>query len=288
MRVVVTGASGFIGSALVGRLEQEGHVVAALSRGGGAGQWDPRSGHFDLSSVEGAGAVVHLAGESIGGRWTPAKKERILKSRVEGTTLVARVVAETGVPVLISGSAIGFYGDRRDELLDESQPAGEGFLAEVVRQWEDATSQARPKARVVLARTSVVLDRRGGSFPRMLLPFRLGVGGPIGSGGQWWSWITLEDEIRALIHCLENDLEGPVNLASPHPSRNAEFAKALGHALHRPAILPAPAAALKLLLGAEFAREVLLAGQRVVPTRLAGTGFEWSHPGLEQALAAIL
>lgn len=289
MKVAVTGASGFIGSALMSHLSKVGHQPIAWGRGEGAGHWDPRIGHFDPDLTEGVEAVVHLAGESIGGRWTNDKKERILRSRVDGTALIARAVADSPIETLVVGSAIGWYGDRGDEELDETKPVGEGFLAEVVHRWEEAAASASGSSRVVLARTSLVLDRAGGSFPRMLLPFRLGGGGPIGSGRQWWAWIGLEDEVRAITHCLENQsLEGPVNLAAPQAVRNADFGKTLGKALHRPAILPTPALALKVLLGAEFAREVLLASQRVIPTRLGASGFHWNHPTLGEALAAIL
>lgn len=243
-----------------------------------------------MNTVTGHDAVVHLAGESIGGRWTRAKKDRILSSRVSGTSLLARSVVEGEVPVLVSGSAIGFYGDRGDEELDERSSLGSGFLAEVVSRWEGSTAAAVDGGvRTVLARTSLVLDGGGGSFPRMMLPFRLGVGGRIGSGRQWWSWISLADVVAALIHCLEvPELSGPVNLVAPDPIRNADFVKALGQAMRRPALMPAPARGLRLLLGAEFADQVLLASQRVMPTQLLRTGFHWSHPDVASGLAAAV
>lgn len=289
MKVLITGASGFIGRALSTELASSGHSVAALRRGGGPLGWDPARGWIDPAALNGVDAVVHLAGESIGGRWTAAKKEKILRSRVDCTSLIAGAVAAAQTPVLVCGSAIGFYGDRGNEPLDERAAPGSGFLADVVKQWEGAAQPAvTAGVRTVFARTSLVLDRSGGSFPRMLLPFRLGVGGRIGPGDQWWAWITLRDEVRALAHCLtESTLEGPVNLCSPNPAPNREFVRALAASIHRPALVPVPALALKAVLGAEFASEVLLASQRVVPGRLQESGFEWEHPGLEPAFASM-
>jgi uncharacterized protein len=293
MKVLITGASGFIGRALSRRLTESGHEAIPLVRGEprpGARTWDPHAGRIDGDALAGMDAVVHLAGESIGGRWTPAKKQAILSSRVEGTDLIAGAVASAKPSVFVSGSAIGFYGSRGEEVLTEESPAGSGFLAEVTVAWEEAAKPASAAGvRTVLARTALVLEDEGGSFPRMLLPFKFGIGGPLGSGRQWWAWITLEDEVRAIMHCLETDgLEGPVNLAAPNPVRNGDFGKALGKALKRPAVLPAPGFGLKLLLGGEFADEVLLASQRVVPTRLEESGFEFSHPHLPAALGAVL
>lgn len=290
MKVLVTGASGFIGQALSAELEATGHAVVSLRRGDGSPGWDPARGRIDPGALEGVDAVVHLAGESIGGRWTTSKKARILQSRVSGTSLIAGAVAAARPRVLVSGSAIGFYGDRGDETLDERAAPGSGFLADVVKQWEAAAQPAvTAGVRTVFARTgSLVLDRSGGSFPRLLLPFRIGVGGRIGPGDQWWSWITLRDEVRALIHCItESTLEGPVNLCSPNPATNREFVRALASSLHRPALVPVPALALKAVLGAEFASEVLLGSQRVVPGRLQDSGFSWEHPGLETAFASM-
>jgi uncharacterized protein len=293
MKVLITGASGFIGRALSQRLTESGYEAIPLVRGEpapGARTWNPGAGRIDDDALAGIDAVVHLAGESIGGRWTPAKKQAILSSRIEGTELVANAVAAAKPAVFVCGSAIGFYGSRGEEVLTEQSAAGSGFLADVTVAWEQA---ARPAVdagvRTVLARTALVLEDEGGSFPRMLLPFKFGIGGPLGSGRQWWAWITLEDEVRAIMHCLGSDgLEGPVNLASPNPVRNGDFGKALGKALRRPAVLPAPGFGLKLLLGGEFADEVLLASQRVVPTRLEQSGFEFSHPHLPAALDAVL
>ncbi len=290
MKVLITGASGFIGSALGRSLHERGHDVSTLRRGDGPQCWDVERGVIDREAVVGQDAIFHLAGESVGGRWTRAKKARILDSRVAGTRLIARTAADLGVPTLISGSAMGFYGDRGDEELTEQSGPGDGFLSDVVQKWEAAAEPAViGGVRTVLARTALVLDAAGGSFARMLLPFRLGVGGRIGSGRQWWSWITLADEVSALIHCMENQsLAGPVNLASPHPLQNASFVKVLAKAMKRPALVPVPAAALRLALGAEFAREVLLASQRLVPTVLASTGFVWAHPTPEQGMEAAL
>jgi uncharacterized protein (TIGR01777 family) len=289
MKVLITGASGFIGTALAAELESAGHGVVPLRRGGGPLEWDPARGWIDPAALEGVDAVVHLAGESVGGRWTASKKDRILRSRVSSTSLIAGAVAAARPRVLVSGSAIGFYGDRGNETLDEQAAPGSGFLADVVKQWEGAAQPAvTAGVRTVFARTSLVLDRSGGSFPRMLLPFRFGVGGRIGKGDQWWAWITLRDEVRALVHCItDTTLEGPVNLCSPNPAPNREFVRALAASLHRPALVPVPALALKAVLGGEFASEVLLASQRVVPGRLGDTGFSWEHPGLEAAFASM-
>ncbi|MGF1664786.1 MAG: TIGR01777 family oxidoreductase [Acidimicrobiia bacterium] len=293
MKVLITGASGFIGRALSQRLTESGHEAIPLVRGEpgtGVRTWDVRAGRIDDDALVGIDAVVHLAGESIGGRWTPAKKQAILSSRIEGTDLISKAVASAKPSVFVCGSAIGFYGSRGEDVLTEDSPAGSGFLADVTVAWEEAAKPASEAGvRTVLARTALVLEDEGGSFPRMLLPFKFGIGGPLGSGRQWWAWITLEDEIRAIMHCLETDaLEGPVNLAAPNPVRNGDFGKALGRALKRPALLPAPGFGLKLLLGGEFADEVLLASQRVVPTRLEQSGFEFSHPHLPAALDAVL
>jgi uncharacterized protein (TIGR01777 family) len=291
MRVVITGASGFIGSALGSMLRTCGDEVRPLGRGVGPGSWDPATGRIDASVFEGADAVVHLAGETISGRWTAAKKERIRRSRVEGTGLLATTLAEmqSPPPVLLSGSAIGFYGDRDDEVLTESSAAGSGFFPDVVSAWEAATAPAEAAGlRVAHLRTALVFSRAGGSFPRMLLPFRMGVGGRIGTGRQFWSWITLEDTIRAIGFLLDRDISGPINLAAPDPIRNSEMTEILGEVMGRPAVLPAPAFGLKALLGNEFAEEVLLGSQRVVPDVLQAAGFEFHHPTLREALESVV
>lgn len=289
MRVVLTGASGFIGSALVPALEANGHDVVPVSRSERPGYalWNP-SGR--TISVDGqVDAVVHLAGETIGGRWTTAKKQRLVDSRVDGTATMAQFAIDKGVGRFVSGSAIGFYGSRGDEILTEDKPAGSGFLADLTHQWEKAAGDAIDAGiSTAFVRTALVLDKSGGSFPRMLLPFKFGAGGSIGTGDQWWSWITLRDQVRAMIHVLENDIAGPINLSSPNPVPNRGFVSALGRAMSRPAILPAPAFALKAILGGEFAEQVLLASQRVVPTVLEQSGFEFVDGELDSALDAVV
>jgi uncharacterized protein (TIGR01777 family) len=293
MKILVTGATGFIGRSLVGRLAGAGHEVVPLQRGESSTDgawWRPDDGVISDGAMSGVDAIVHLAGESIGGRWTTSKKQEIMSSRTEGTTLIARAAADAGIETLVSGSAIGFYGDRGDEILTEDAGPGTGFLSDVVVGWEASTQPAVDAGvRTVMIRTALVLEDSGGSFPRMLLPFKLGIGGPLGGGDQWWGWIALADEVRAIVHCLENhDIAGPVNLAAPNPARNVDFSKELGKALHRPAFLPAPDLAIKTLLGAEFAEQVLFASQRVVPTKLMESGFEFEYPTLPEAFSAIL
>ncbi len=287
MRVLISGASGFIGTALSARLRSGGHDVVPLQRSAatGARTWSVDAGHIDAHALEGIDAIVHLAGESIGGRWTESKKRAIRDSRVDGTSLLASAVADAKPTVFISGSAIGFYGSRDDEVLDETAAKGKGFLSDVVEAWEAA---ARPAVdagvRTVLGRTALVVDPDGGSLPRMLLPFRAGLGGRIGPGDQWWAWITLGDHVRAIEHLLTADVEGPVNLTSPQPVPNRDFVDALGNALGRPTRIPVPAFALRLGLGREFADEVLLASQRVVPRVLESSGFGFDRPTVTEAM----
>lgn len=296
MKIVISGASGLIGTALCDALADERHDVVRLTRGApspGSVRWDPARGEIDHAGLEGAVAVVHLAGEGIASRrWNARHKARVLDSRVRGTHLLAEAIARLDRPpaVLVSASAVGFYGDRGDETLTEEAAAGDGFLPEVCRAWEAATEPAEAEGvRVVHSRTGIVLAARGGALPPMLLPFRLGFGGRLGSGRQWWPWITLEDEVRALMWCIENEsLRGPVNLVSPNPVRHAEFAAIVGRVVHRPAIVPAPAFALRAVLGPEMAHQILLLSQRVVPGRLEATGFSFSHPELEGGLRAEL
>lgn len=288
MRIVVSGATGFIGSALSELLTSAGHEVVALSRSSRQGTvgWDPVArttevaGHVD--------AIVHLAGETIGERWTSAKKQALISSRVDGTATMAQLAIDKGVKHFLSGSAIGYYGSRGDEELHESDSPGTGFLAELTVQWE-AAAQPAVDAGIPTAfgRTSLVLAADGGSFPRMALPFKLGIGGPIGSGQQWWSWISLRDEVRALQHIMDQGITGPVNLTAPEPMLNKRFAKELGSAMGRPSFFPAPAFGLKLLLGSEFAEQVLLASQRVIPEVLMSTGFEYLDGDLAAALRRI-
>jgi uncharacterized protein (TIGR01777 family) len=289
--VAVTGATGLIGTALVDHLRASGARVRRLVRPGRAGaddvEWDPMRGVLAPTALDGVDAVVHLAGEPIAQRWTGEKKKAIRESRVRGTELLARRIAEaeTKPRVWLSGSAVGFYGDRGDEQLDETSAPGTDFLAGVVREWEDSTRAAADAGvRVVLLRTGLVLSPKGGALERLLLPFRLGVGGPIGSGRQWMSWISLHDHVRAVAHAIATEtLAGAVNLVAPNPVTNAEFAMTLGRVLTRPAIVPVPAFALELMYG-EMARATILSGQRVLPKALVRSGFEFAHPALEQAL----
>jgi uncharacterized protein (TIGR01777 family) len=294
MNVLVTGASGFIGSALVASLRAEGHEVRALTRGAPAGpsefRWDPRSGSIEPAALEALDAAVHLAGETLDGRWTPAKKERILRSRVDGTRTLSDVLArlERQPRVLVTASAVGVYGDRGDEVLTEQSQPGSGFLAGVVEQWESASAGAEAAGvRVVRLRFGVVLAPTGGALRRLLLPFRLGLGGRLGNGRQWMSWISLDDAIRAIEHALATDaLAGAANAVAPSPVTNAGLTKALARTLRRPAVLPVPAPILRLVLG-EFAGD-LLGSIRALPARLAKSGFEFSDPEVEPALRRML
>lgn len=305
MRVLITGPTGLIGAALTDELMQRGHEAIALNRdsgsrdratqrpGGEGPSWDIDGGWIDEGALDGIDAIVHLAGApvgKIGKRWSTAMKHEIMSSRTAGTSLIARAAAEAKTPVLVSGSAIGFYGDRGDEILTEQSSPGSGFLANVVQAWEEAAAPAAESGcRTVFIRTGIVLDDAGGSLQPMLIPFKLGLGGNIGSGRQYWAWITLHDEVRAILHCLETDtLTGPVNLTAPNPVPNSEFADALGRALHRPSMIPAPSFALKALLGAQFVDEVLLASQRVTPPKLIASGFEFEHETVEPALRSVL
>jgi len=292
MRVLISGASGLLGSAIVRALETKGAVTTRLVRGSASGNnqilWEPGKPLTLPSRFE---AVIHLAGESVVGRWTAAKKARIRDSRVQGTRTLAEALArmETKPQVLVAASAIGYYGNRGDEVLTEASPSGTGFLAEICREWEAASESAeRAGVRVVHIRTGVVLSKHGGALGKMLLPFRLGLGGRLGSGRQWCSWIHVDDIVGAVLCVLNTDtLRGAVNLVSPNPATNAEFTLALGNALSRPAILPVPAFALRLALG-EMGDEALLASQRVLPARLLETGYQFSFRELEPALADIL
>jgi uncharacterized protein (TIGR01777 family) len=304
MLVVVTGASGLIGSALARRLEAEGHQVLRLTRsrptGPGQVQWDPAAGRLDPDALAKADAVVHLAGANIGDklRWTAREKRRILRSRVEGTGLIARTMAELaqapgrgpgGPRVLVCASGAHYYGDRGDEVLTEASGPGEGFLAGVVRQWEAAADPAWAAGlRVVNLRTGPVQDTAGAGLPKQALMFRLGLGGRFGSGRQWLSWIALDDIAGAYLHALtRDDLAGPVNAAAPNPVTNAEFTTTLARVLHRPAVLHVPAFAPRLVLG-EFADEMLFASIRVEPARLLETGYRFRFPELEPALRHTL
>lgn len=292
MRVLVSGSSGLIGSRVVTDLLAAGHEMHRLVRRPDATphevSWDPLAGRIDAEVLEGFDAVVHLAGENIGGkRWTRERKERIRTSRVAGTRLLCEALAARQRPprTLICASALGYYGDRGDEVLTEESPPGKGFLPEVCKEWEAAALPVRSRGtRIVWLRIGIVLAREGGALPRMLTPFRLGLGGRLGSGRQWMSWIAREDVVRIVRFVLQHDdLEGPVNAASPDPVTNAEFTKTLARVLRRPALLPVPAFVLRLLLG-EMADELLLSSTRMTPARLTAAGFVFAHPRLEDAL----
>jgi uncharacterized protein (TIGR01777 family) len=295
--ILVSGASGFIGSELTKAFARDGHRVVRLSRRESSGAdtvaWNAEQGWIDeraLHALNPAPNIVfNLAGEPIAQRWTSRRKQAIRDSRVNGTAALAKAVAGLSVRprAFISGSAIGYYGTNRgDEVLRETSAPDRDFLAQTAMAWEGATAAAsRAGIRVVISRTGVVLGKHGGAMARLLLPFRLGVGGRIGSGRHWMSWISLEDMVRALRFLAETPtIEGALNVCAPDPVRSVEFTKALGRALHRPTIIPAPAFALKLVFG-EMAHATILASQRVVPERLAGAGFEFRHPRVEDALA---
>lgn len=294
MNVLISGATGLIGSALVPELEANGHTITRLSRsrsGANTFRWDPSAGTIE-GDLEGTEAVVHLAGESIAqGRWSPDKKRRILDSRVQGTRLVAERIAALSTPpkVMVSTSAVGYYGDRGDEVLTEESTPGEDFLARVCREWEAAAEPARRAGiRVVHPRLGIVLSPQGGALGTTLPIFKLGGGGKIGSGRQWWSWVTLADVVGSIVHSLtEETVEGPVNVGSPNPMTNAEYTKVLGKVLGRPTILPLPAPAARIMLG-EVADALLLASQRMQPAKLEATGYSFRHPRLEGALRHLL
>ncbi|MBU6243993.1 MAG: TIGR01777 family oxidoreductase [Actinomycetales bacterium] len=295
MKVVVSGASGLIGSALVPHLRSSGHEVVRLVRreptSPDEAPWDPSAGTVDLAAIGGVDAVINLSGAGVGDRrWTPAYKAEIKDSRVQATsTLATAMAALDPLPsVLVNGSAIGWYGETGDRPVNESAPAGEGFLAEVVRDWEAATAPAQDAGiRVVHARTGLVVARQGGAWARLFPIFRLGLGGRLGSGRQYWSWISMRDEVRALSFLLEHQaLRGPVNLTAPHPATNAEVTAAMGKALGRPTLLPVPALALQAALG-EFSSEVL-GSAYVLPTALEGADFTWQDPRIEDAIRSAM
>ncbi|MGB9234825.1 MAG: TIGR01777 family oxidoreductase [Terriglobales bacterium] len=293
-RVLISGASGPIGTALVPSLEKTGAEIARLVRGAArnAGQvsWDPL-GDLRPAAVSGFRAVVHLAGESVVGRWTAAKKQAIRESRVRGTRSVASALAraESKPQVLVCASAIGFYGNRADQILTEESASGSGFLAEVSREWEAASKvAAKAGIRTVNLRIGLVLSGQGGALPKMLTPFKMGLGGRLGSGKQWWSWIHVDDIIGAIHHVLETEsLSGPVNLVSPGPVRNQEFTNVLARVLARPAFLPVPAFAARLALG-EMAEELMLSSQRVEPAKLRTSGYRFQFEDLRAALEDLV
>ncbi|MFB3126914.1 MAG: TIGR01777 family oxidoreductase [Candidatus Acidiferrales bacterium] len=297
MKILVSGSTGLIGSALVPFLTTGGHSVVRLIRaqprpGQAAVHWDTAAGKIDSNALEGLDAVVHLAGENIAARrWTPAQKARIRDSRVQGTRLLAQSLARLQQPptVMVCASAIGFYGDRGEELLTEASAPGSGFLTDTCRAWEAAAQPASEKdIRVVNLRLGVVLSPGGGALAKMLLPFRLGVGGKIGSGRQYMSWIGIDDVVGVIHYALTTDeLRGPVNAVAPNPVTNREFTKTLGRVLSRPTIFPMPAFAARLAFG-EMADELLLASTRVKPARLQNSGYYFHHPRLEDALRHLL
>lgn len=293
MRVAITGASGFVGRALSQALENSGHTPVAVRRtAGGELRWSTKDGFEPPEALSGYDAVVHLAGENIaGGRWNDARKESIRASRVEGTRRVADAlrIADPRPKVFISMSAVGYYGARGSTELDETSGAGEGFLAEVCGAWEAEAKAAESLEglRVVRLRLGTVLGD-GGALAKMLPAFKMGVGGRLGEGDQYMSWIHLEDVVRAILHALtHDDCEGPLNLTAPEPATNAAFTAALGKTLRRPTFLPVPKFALRVAFG-EMADHLLLTGQRVIPKRLLETGFEFKHPDLSAALTAAL
>ncbi|MFQ5823748.1 MAG: TIGR01777 family oxidoreductase [bacterium] len=297
MNIVVTGSTGLIGSELVPFLTTGGHPVKRLVRSKPKPEedgihWDSGVDSLDSAKLEGLDAVVHLAGESIAeGRWTDEKKARIRESRVKGTRLISETLAKLKKPpkVLVCASAIGYYGDRGEEILKETSAAGSGFLSEVCRKWEAATEPATQKGiRVGYIRFGVVLSPKGGALAKMLFPFKMGVGGIIGNGQQYMSWISVDDAVGAIYHAITTDtLKGPINAVAPNPVTNREFTQTLGRVLVRPTIFPMPALAARLVFG-EMANELLLASTRVEPAKLLSSGYKFRHPELEGALRHLL
>jgi uncharacterized protein len=296
MHVFLTGATGLIGRALVPELLARGHAVTALTRGAAPGlppavkvlQGDPARAGAWQEALGACDACIHLAGEPVaGGRWNAERKRAIRESRLASTARMAEVIAAGGPKVLLSGSAVGFYGSRGDEVLDETSTPGPGFLADVCVEWEAEARPASARARVVLLRTGIVLAREGGALPQMILPFRIFAGGPLGAGRFWQAWIHLADEVGLILWALENGaVEGPLDLTAPEPALQRELARAIGRALGRPSALPVPVPALKLALG-EMA-SVVLASQRVVPTKALQLGFAFRFPALQGALDDLL
>jgi len=301
MKIIVTGATGLVGSALVPALVADGHSVTRLVRGGkltsphpgtAAARWNPETGEIDASALEGHDAAAHLAGENIAeGRWTDEKKRRIIESREKGTRLIAETLAALSPrpKVLVSASAIGYYGERGAEMLDEGSSSGKDFVSEVCRRWEAAADAAREAGiRVVHMRIGMVLSPEGGALGKMLTPFKMGVGGKIGSGEQYMSWIALDDVVGAIKHALKDEsLQGAVNTVAPGAVTNAEFTKTLGGVLGRPTLFPVPAFAARLAFG-EMADELLLSSTRVEPKRLHATNYQFAYPKLEAALRHVL
>ena len=296
MRILITGSHGLVGKALISELNKDKHEIVSLVRHASAGaseiEWHPNQGSIASERVSGFDVVVHLAGESIAsGRWTDEKKRKIRESRVMGTTLLSQSLARSTKPpaVFISASAIGYYGNRADELLDEKSAPGNDFLAEVCVAWERATGEAEARGiRTIHARFGIILDQEGGALAKMLTPFRMGVGGRIGDGKQWMSWIALVDVIQGLKFVIEHSsITGPVNFVAPNPVTNSEFTKSLGDALSRPTLFPMPSFAARLAFG-EMADALLLSSAKVEPKRLQDSGYRFEFENLQPALAAIL
>jgi uncharacterized protein (TIGR01777 family) len=297
VKVLVAGASGLIGRALCDHLQQRGHQVVRLVRrpvgpGEPAIQWDPLAGRLESSGLDGVDAAVNLAGAGIGDRrWTAERKQVVRESRIRSTALLASTLAGLDQPpvVLVNASAVGFYGNRGDEVLTESSGPGSGFLPSLCQEWEAGTAPAAEAGiRVALARSGLVLTGSGGALAKVLPIFKIGLGGRLGSGSQWWSWITLADEVAALVWLLEHDLSGPVNLTAPDPVTNQDFTRTLAQVLSRPAWLAVPPIGPRILLGSELADSLLFASARVHPAVLLDAGFAFAHPGLEPALRAVL
>jgi len=295
MKIVISGASGLIGKRLVEQLQQHGHdVVRLVRRAAGTGEvmWDPKAGVLSASALEGADAVIHLSGAGIGDkRWTTSYKREILESRTITTNLIATTIANMNrkPSVFLSGSAIGIYGPRGGEQLNEVSTDGTSFLADVCKQWEDAAKPASDAGiRTVLLRTGIVLTTKGGALKKQLPLFQLGLGGKFGNGKQWQSWISIDDEVGAIEHLLTANVSGAVNLTAPNPVTNAEFTSTLARVVKRHAFLPIPTFAPKAILGGELADALLFTGQRVLPAALNASGYQFVHPTLEVALRALL
>ena len=292
MKVVLTGASGLLGPALAASFRADGHQVVRLVRrppsAPDEARWDPTAGTVDPGALAGTDLVVHLAGVGLGSRpWTPDHRRAVMDSRVQGTTTIAKAVAQHGVPTLVSASGVGYYGNPGDAVCDEESPRGSGYVADIAATWEACTEAAAVAgARVVPVRTGVVLSAKGGAYGKLLPLFRLGLGGKLGSGRQWWSWVAIDDYVRAVRFVVDSDLTGPVNVTAPEPLTNADMTAAMGRVLHRPTMFTAPGWAMRLPLR-DFAAD-LLGGQRVVPRRLADAGFVFAHPTFEPALREVL
>lgn len=289
-RIAITGASGMIGSALVGHLKSEGHTVQRLVRRPVLSPdevfWNPKTGEVDLVPLEGVDAVIHLAGANVGDkRWSKKYRAEILNSRLLGTNTIATAVGKIKPQVFISSSAIGWYGETGNRSVTEEDRPGDDFLAAVCKEWEAAADTAIA-TRIVKIRTGLVLEPTSGALGKMLPLFKFGLGGKLGNGKQWWSWITLHDQIKAICYLLEKEVEGPVNLVSPNPATNQEFTAALARALHRPAVFPVPAFTLKVALGG-FSSEIL-GSKRVIPKKLTDAGFQFDYPHLAPALAELI